>query len=103
MREIDVPRDIEDGSTSCRTSRDLHFLFSLRTSLLRSRGQILHHAQLILAFLSAKFNYIHALPDEVQTQAAGADLLQRATLEFIGVCRRAFILQHYFQPVRLSV
>ena len=59
--------------------------------------QEFHQAQLIAAPTPPEFYRIHAFLDEMQTQAAGAHILQVPAAELVGVNSNAVVLKHNFK------
>jgi len=56
-----------------------------------------HHAQLVSVPPAPEFYRIHALSHEMQTQAAGPDIVQGATTKLLGVYGCAAIFQDNFK------
>ena len=49
------------------------------------RRQIFNETQLILAAVTAEFYLIHRLPDEMEAEAAGAEVVEIASTELFSV------------------
>ena len=57
----------------------------------------LYESELIPAVPAAEFYRIHAFPDEMQTQAAGLHILERASAQLCAVYLFAPILENDFE------
>jgi len=65
------------------TRGNLHSLVLLPTLLAGAAGsQVLHQAKLILALFAAEFNFVHALPHEMEAPAPAANFLEGTALHF---------------------